>query len=461
MPAKQTGPIERKWYDSAYASLCGLGAYLQRTGFFAPLEAEVQIHQKVLRYTPIQKLEMLFVSLLAGAKAVAHTGLTLRVDRALQVAFGLPGCADQSVLADTLDAATDADVAALRRACDTLFRQHSATMRQVRHELATSRLTLDLDLSPCPTGATAEGAERSYMGRYRAKTGRRLIRVRAAPSQEILWEDVRPGRTAESLAVLQEAVGAVEHLLGLGDVLDDALADEAARHGRTRVEWRLDSGWGGQEVIDWLLARGYQVTGKLKAWQRVAKLTKAIPPDAWQPTSSPGREVAEIPSALVFARPTHQYAVRTPAAKKPGGFYHAVLFTTREDLTREQTVDHYDARAGIEADLKSDKHGLGLARLRKRKLAAQRILVLLSALAHNVLLWARRWLGAAAPRLTGLGIVRLLREVWAIPGRVKLSGASPGYPVRICLRLAHPRAADVGRGLRSLLDETEPILVFG
>jgi hypothetical protein len=461
MQAKQTGPVERKWYDSAYASLCGLGAYLQRTGFFAPLEAEVQIQQKVLRYTPIQKLEMLFVSLLAGAKAVAHTGLTLRVDRALQVAFGLPGCADQSVLADTLDAATDADVAALRRACDTLFRQHSATMRQVRHELATSRLTLDLDLSPCPTGATAEGAERSYMGRYRAKTGRRLIRVRAAPSQEILWEDVRPGRTAESLAVLQEAVGAVEHLLGLGDVLDDPLADEAARHGRTRVEWRLDSGWGGQEVIDWLLARGYQVTGKLKAWQRVAKLTKAIPPDAWQPTSSPGREVAELPSALVFARPTHQYAVRTPAVKRPGGFYHAVLFTTREDLTIEQTVDHYDARAGIEADLKSDKHGLGLARLRKRKLAAQRILVLLSALAHNVLLWARRWLGAAAPRLTGLGIVRLLREVWAIPGRVKLSGASPGYPVRICLRLAHPRAADVGRGLRSLLDETEPILVFG
>jgi hypothetical protein len=202
MPAKQSGPIERKWYDSAYASLCGLGAYLQRTGFVAPLEAEVQLHQKVLRYTPIQKLEMLFVSLLAGAKAVAHTGLTLRVDRALQVAFGLPGCADQSVLADTLDAATDADVAALRRACDTLFRQHSATMRQVRHEVAASRLTLDLDRSPCPTGATAEGAERSSMGRYRAKTGRRLIRVRAAPSQEILWEDVRPGRTAESLAVL-------------------------------------------------------------------------------------------------------------------------------------------------------------------------------------------------------------------------------------------------------------------
>jgi hypothetical protein len=461
MERKHKTSPRRKWYDSGHASLCGLGAYLRRIGFFAPLEVEVSIRQKTLKYTPFQKLEMLFVSLLAGAKAVAHTSLTLRVDRALQVAFGLPGCAEQSVLADTLDAATDPDVAALRRACDALFRQHSQTMRQVRQQLARTRLTLDLDLSPCPTGPTAEGAERSYMGRYRAKTGRRLIRVRAAPFQEILWEDVRPGRTGESLAVLQEVVGAVEQLLGLGDVPDDPLADDAACHLRRQVEWRLDSGWGSDDSVNWLLGRGYRVTGKLKAWQRVAKLTRAIAPDAWQPTSSPGREVAAVPSPVAFARATRQYAVRTPAAKKPTGFYHAVLFTTRDDLTMEQAVDHYDARAGMEADLKSDKHGLGLARLRKRKLAAQRILVLLSALAHNVLLWARRWLAPVAPRLAGLGIVRLVREVWAIPGRVKLIGASPGSPVRIRLRLAHPRAADVGRGLRSLLDETEPILVVG
>jgi hypothetical protein len=461
MEGKQNPARERKWDDSAHASLCALGAYLRRTGFFAPLEAEVQMHQKTLHYTPLQKLEMVLVSLLAGAKAIAHTGLTLRDDRALQVAFGLPGCAEQSVLADTLDAATEADVAALRRACATLFRQHSQTMRHVQHELARTRLTLDLDLSPCPTGASAEGAERSYMGRYRAKTGRRLIRVRAAPYQEILWEDVRPGRTGEGLAVLQEVVSAVEQLLGLADVPADPLADEAAHHGRSQIEWRLDSGWGSDAMLGWLLERGYQVTGKVKAWQRVAKLTQDIAADAWQPTRSPGREVAAIATPVGLARPTRQYAVRTPAAKRPGGWYHAVLITSRDDLTMEQTVDHYDARAGIEADLKSDKHGLGLARLRKRKLAAQRILVLLSALAHNLLLWARRWLAPAAPRLRALGIIRLVREVWAIPGRVKLTGASPGDPVRIHLRLAHPRAHEVGRGLRVLLDRTEPLLVVG
>ncbi len=82
----------------------------------------------------------------------------------------------------------------------------------------------------------------------------------------------------------------------------------------------------------------------------------------------------------------------------------------------------YDDRAGMEADLKSDKRGLALAVLRKRRLVAQTVVVLLGELAHNVLIWARGWLAKAAPRLQGYGIVRLVQEVWAVPGRVKLAG---------------------------------------
>src|SRR5579859_7437292 len=128
-----TSPQARTWYDSAHASLCLLGAYLRQSGFFLPLEARVQIHQKTIKYTSVQKLEMLFVSLRAGAKAVSHTNLTLRVDPALWTAFGLPGCADQAGIAHTLDAATEADVSALREALAETFclysqaRQHNFT----------------------------------------------------------------------------------------------------------------------------------------------------------------------------------------------------------------------------------------------------------------------------------------------------------------------------------------------
>lgn len=52
-------------------------------------------------------------------------------------------------------------------------------------------------------------------------------------------------------------------------------------------------------------------------------------------------------------------------------------------------MEHYDGRAGMEADLKSDKHGLRLAVIRKQRLPAQKMVVLLIQVAHTVLIWAR------------------------------------------------------------------------
>src|SRR5581483_1824687 len=188
---KTTPRRERTWYASGHASLCVLGPYLRRAGVFTALEERVRIKQKALKYTAVQKLEMLFVALLAGAKAVVQTGTTLRVDPALCQAFGLPGCAEQSVIADTLDAATAEDVAALQEALAAVFARYSQARR---HDYARETLVVDIDLSPLPASAHAEGATRGYMGRHRAKTGRKLVRVRAAQYQETIWETVIPGR---------------------------------------------------------------------------------------------------------------------------------------------------------------------------------------------------------------------------------------------------------------------------
>jgi hypothetical protein len=377
--------------------------------------------------------------------------LTLRVDPALQAAFGLPGCADQSVLADTLDAASDQDVADLRQGVEEIFRRYSRTRR---HRPSQGILTLDLDLSPLPASSQAEGSERCYMGRCRSKTGRKLVRVRAAQYQETVWEEVVPGRTVETLTVVQQGVAAVERLL---DLADDSPAVELRR---ARTEWRLDSGWGSAEIINWLLswllARGYQVTGKFKSTSRVKKLVAPI--TAWEPTSSPGREVAPVLAPVELVRPCAQYAVRTPSKEKAGGYYHAVLFSSRRELGMQATVAHYDDRAAMEADLKNDKRGLGLGVLRKRKLAAQRLVVLLGQMAHNVLIWARQWLAQQAPRLRRFGIVRLVQEVWAVPGRVKLLG---DRVTRVRLRPQHPRARDVCRGLRLLCPESQTVALLG
>jgi hypothetical protein len=429
--------MPRKWYDSGHASLCLLGTYLRQISFFKPLEQQVKIEQKVLKYTPLHKLEMLFVGLLAGIKAVSHTATVLRIDPALMAAFGLPGCAEQSVIADTLDAATEAEVAALHEALAEIFRSYS---QGERHHFQQQFLVLDVDLSPLPASRKAEGSERGSMGRSRSKTGRKLVRVRVANTQETVWETVVGGRTAESLPGLQAAIQAAEGRLGLaGD-------DEAVQARRGRTEIRLDSGWGSDAVISWLLERGYQVTGKFKSASRVQKLMRGI--TTWQATSSPGREVAQVPQPIAFGRPLQPYAVRTPSKERKEGYCHAVVFSSRAELSMTGVVEDYDQRAGMEAALKGDKSGLGWAVIRKRRLPAQKIMVLLMPLAHNVLIWARGWLLQPAPHLSGYGIVRLIGQVWAVPGRSKLNGTDLR---RVRLRREHPRSRDLCRGFRLLL----------
>lgn len=218
---------------------------------------------------------------------------------------------------------------------------------------------------------------------------------------------------------------------------------------------------GSDAVLGWLLGRGYQVTGKVKAGQRVRKLTRPIHASAWTPTTSPGREVAVVPEPVRLARPTCQYAVRTPSRDRPDGFYYAVLVTTRAELTAQGVVDHDDQRAGMEADRKADKHGLGLGVWRKRKLAAQELVVLLAAWAHNLLLWARSWLAPAAPRLAGFGIVRLLGQVWALPGRVRMTAEAPWELRRIRLDPLHPCAHEVACGLQLLLTPSKTAVCLG
>lgn len=178
----------------------------------------------------------------------------------------------------------------------------------------------------------------------------------------------------------------------------------------------------------------------------------------WHPTSSPGREVAPVPKPVTVVRPLQQYAVRTPSKEQASGYYHAVVFTSRTALDMTGVVEHSDGRAGMEADLKSDKHGLALAVIRKQQLPAQKIVVLLIQLAHNVLIWARQWLGERAPHLRSYGLVRLIQEVWAIPGRIKLTDKGVH---RVRLRGTHPRARDVCCGLRPLLVNSHIEVVLG
>jgi hypothetical protein len=66
--------------------------------------------------------------------------------------------------------------------------------------------------------------------------------------------------------------------------------------------------------------------------------------------------------------------------------------TTLLDLPPVELADAYESRALLEATCCQDQHGLGLVKRRQQTWEAQQLVVLLARLAHQLLLWSKRWL---------------------------------------------------------------------
>src|SRR5919108_583365 len=184
------------------ASLCALGEYLKRHCVFAPLRAQVQIPQKMGRYRPSDKVLDGLLGLLCGAKTISQSHGTMRLDPAVQRAFGRTGCAEQSTIARTLQASTVETVAQLTQVSWYYLKRYGQTPH---HQCAERLLWIDVDITPLPIGATAEGSERTWMGRHRSKTGRKTLRSTASPYREMLHETLLRGK-ASAVPALKRAL---------------------------------------------------------------------------------------------------------------------------------------------------------------------------------------------------------------------------------------------------------------
>jgi hypothetical protein len=394
------------------------------------LREHVQIRQKTVRYRPIDKLLDALGGILCGAKTIVQNNVTIRTDRAVQRALGRTGCAEQSTIARTLRACTAENVAQLEQVSWYYLRRYGATPR---HRFHDTRLWVDIDLTPMPIGAKAEGSERTWMGRNRSKTGRKTLRITASPYREVLHETLLRGK-ATAVPALKAALLEVETQLGW------------SRDRRAQIVLRLDGGFGTTEILNWLLSRGYQVVGKISNHGRVQKLRHAIGP--WQPTSSPGREMAAVLRPHRFCRATRQWVIRTP--QRQGGYHYAVLLTTVPDLEPAAVAATYDGRAMIEASFCQDKQALGLVKRRQHKWEAQQMVLLVARLAHHILLWGKRWLSQVPTtrwRLAGYGLVRLLQEGTTVPGIIRWRH---GWMVSIHFDPLHPLAEALQQGFAAL-----------
>ena len=443
---------------SARASLFVFGMWMRGLGIWGVGEEWVQINQKAIDYQPLEKLMDAFINILAGGQGVVEINTRVRPDQMVQRAFGRDGCADQSVVSDTLNACTDETVSQMQEAWQTIYQEHS---RGYQHDYEKREQLLDIDMTGMPAGRQGEGVTKGYFPGQKNRRGRQLGRVTATWYDEIVVDQLYNGKRQLD-AHLQELVQAAEQVLAL---------DEERR---ARTILRVDGGGGATNDINGMLSRGYQVLVKVRDWRRALKLCQSVA--EWVPDPKVnGREVGWIEEPYPYDRPTRQVGIRTP--KKDGTWsYHTLVFNLADQtlfqLGRQPnrppyTSQHllfaalyaYDLRSGgTETINKNSKQGLGLTRRNKKCFAAQMMLILLAQLAYNLITWTRLELSHHAPEFKKLGTLRFVRDVWAIAGRMELD--AQGH-LLLVLNERHPWARSFTSAFSSLLCSDDLSLILG
>lgn len=182
---------------------------------------------------------------------------------------------------------------------------------------------------------------------------------------------------------------------------------------RAKVVWRLDRGFGGDENINWLLERDYQVLAKGCSHRRTAKLVGLV--QRWRQVRA-DRFVGCAPTLGRFSRPVETFVVRYLTNT---GWKHAYLLSTLH-LGGPRTLELYDQRGAAETEFRTDKSGgLFLDKRRKHKRDAQEAWVILTDMAHNYLAFFARTYLADSPFAT-YGPLRIGRDLMRIPGFVHM-----------------------------------------
>ncbi len=209
--------------------------------------------------------------------------------------------------------------------------------------------------------------------------------------------------------------------------------DLAARQ-RQRTLYRLDGGAGTDDNLRWLLGRGYQVLAKGFSGKRAHALARRVPRwDRYDAHSWLGR----VRPTFDLGRPVE---VLVKKRLHKGQWKHSYYVTTLRLPSKRAYLDQYHQRGAAEVEqFRADKSGLQLSARRKQRFAAQKALVLLTDLTHNLLSTFRHRALRDSP-FARWGFKRIVRDLLAIPGRLYFE---QGQLKRIDLLATHQYAVEM------------------
>ncbi len=127
---KLIGVTASSRFNTGLAPWAVVGHCLMQSDFLAPLHTIVQMPMRIRDFTPTAKLPDGFVSILAGCPSLQQINVRLRPDRVLAQAWRRERFAEQSTIADRLDACTSETIQQLHNVQSRLLHQPSVSFAQ-------------------------------------------------------------------------------------------------------------------------------------------------------------------------------------------------------------------------------------------------------------------------------------------------------------------------------------------
>jgi hypothetical protein len=366
--------------------------YARSSGLLPLMESRLHLRMKTVKYSWQDKLKELMCSIVAGCEHTVSINHKLVPDTALAMELiGKERFADQSGINRLIHAFTEENLEEIEQ----IYQQdYTLNGRAWRHPVEEP-LIVDLDMSGFRAdGMTYEGAQKGFIERARKGCkGYKASFAYVHGEREILGAVIDGGKAVEST-----------HIDRIMELVKRRLGSTSIR----RIILRGDPKYGTSTIVDRCLEKKYlflfkgaNYTSARKYAKRIKEWVKVL--DKEDEEIYAGELRAKLPHSRYHTRIVVFRSVskkeekkeqtgegRKKKKKKKKEFWHLVTNLHESLYTAKRLLELYHEREGMEAYIKTDKSGLHLKNLRTRNLVGIRAFLLLTCIAHNLIVHAIR-----------------------------------------------------------------------
>lgn len=160
--------LTKERVNTGYAPLCVLGEATYKRQILHKLREFDLIKMKQHNHAPGEKLLDAFLLILSGYQSLNQINTTLRTEpKVAESWYRTAGIAEQSNISRTLDACDEKAVKGLKKISQAFWEKHS----QVKGHDWRRSLVVDLDLTPLPISAKAQGSKKGIFAKKTKQAG--------------------------------------------------------------------------------------------------------------------------------------------------------------------------------------------------------------------------------------------------------------------------------------------------